>query len=172
MFTWPDLVPWRRPFTIDTQWPPDVVAAELGKTISQPAWPFPVSSTPFTGTWHGESEAEIRVSGFATSFSEPIIRVSIEPSRRNGSRVHVRMRLRPRSLVVLSLVMTGLTCVTLALIAADRRAVSLILIPWVTWLLMVGGFRAPARQAERTLREVFANAPALPESVESGEAYR
>jgi hypothetical protein len=170
-----DLIPWRT-FTIGTSWPPDVAVIELKKRVDQSRF---LSSgrrdAPFVGDIRGASDFKLRLR-MAYVRAQTITRVVAEPSHHGGTLFRVTVRLPVAALAFMGMWMTAATLVGLEGVVAaimGRPAALLVLgFPLVGTAFMGIPFALEARKAESLLRTIFVSAPALPDPVETGEAYR
>lgn len=174
-----ELIPWRR-FVIETRWPPDVVATELRKLVDAPGTFFGADSDrPLTGRMLDRGARFTPTIRGKNSWA-PVVRVIVEPSHREGTRLRVTVHF--------NFFVTAFSAIWIAaflilmiggvLTMADQ---GLSILPTIAVIalffglfvaLICGSFMRYARNSERVLREAFARAPALPEPVDTGTAYR
>src|SRR5690242_13094827 len=86
----PDLLPWRD-FVIETRWPSGVAALELRKRIEKSRRFIP-SDESFIGSAITDTEFDFAHATADHNPFVPLVRASVEASRRNGARVRVRIR--------------------------------------------------------------------------------
>ena len=172
-----ELIPWRS-FFIGTRWSTDQAFTELEKAIDRDKSLFGTGggSAPFVGDIRRTSEFLFwRRIGYRNSFL-PIIRVVLEPSHHGGTRLRVTMRLHLFVMAFMAVWMTGTTVgalLSLAAVFAGRPAGLLAFaLPLVGAAITGVPFALEARAAERLLRSIYEDAPALPEPPDTGRAYR
>jgi hypothetical protein len=167
-----DLVPWRE-LTIDTTWPPEVVAIEIRKRLAprvpRPLYAFgfgvPSPDHPFVGKGEGAHFVFSRAIGYRNSFL-PVIILSVA-AHDEGSRLNLRMRLNAVVMAFMGVWMTGATIGSLSIAVAglyDGNPAGLVglLFPLFGGGLMSGGFAYEARRAEALLRDIFPTPPPPP----------
>jgi hypothetical protein len=164
-----ELLPWRD-LAIETSWPPSVAAIELQKRIEPPRW-LGGGESPFEG--QPIAEREFRFRRRWSNKLPLMIYALVEEGPRGGACVRVQMRLAGLSGVFF------LVWTTMAALLGFAALIRGQLVGLFSPILIVGvgsainvPFAIEAREAERTLREIFVAAPALPPAPKTGEPYR
>jgi hypothetical protein len=170
------LIPWRA-FDIGTSWSPAVAVIELKKSVDQHTLFFGGGgNAPFVGDVRGETKFLFRRRiAYRNSFL-PIIRVVVEPSHHGGTRLRVTMRLHLFVTAFMAVWMTGGAVGAVgglaAVFAGQPAGLVALAFPLFGAGLVGIPFALEARRAESLLRSIYANAPALPEPPDTGQAYR
>ena len=106
----------------------------------------------------------------------PVVRTTVEASHRGGALVRVTMRMNPFVIAFTSLWMSGATLGGLGgligLLNGHPAGLLGLAFPLFGAALFGIGFGVEAHKAEALLRAVYAAAPGLPPTPETGEAYR
>lgn len=173
-----DLLPWRD-FVIETSWPCEVAALELRKAIDEPQ----LFSGEATATFVGRAESATRFKftrrvPYRSTWRLVVLAV-VEPSRRDGARIRVRMRMH---LFVVAFATAWRAAVTYraastvaGAVFSGRMAAADVLplaLPFFGVAITCVPFALEASKIETLLRGIYAAAPAAPPPPDTGDAYR